>query len=554
MEGHEAYYTATTLKDGNNDCTLTIENVPADVANGAVVLAIDGQQRLDDVYLVDAEGIRGVSQSMIGSLTETVPVHAETKAEPDRVLHIHKTDGSGENGLANISFNLFFVGTVEDYLSGKLGIGTEPTDADIGKYAVSEKLVGTLTTDGSGNASLNLGTTDGVYLVKELPNDAVEEPCEPFFVVLPDWWRGKDGEPAYEITASPKNTVAKEDVDITKDVTKLDNKSDTYDVGAEHSWIIRTTIPKSIASGREYVITDTLDYRLDLVRIDKLELREKIANDVTPTQWADSEPVVLTRDVHYTVTTGKTTDTDGHTVDTFTVSLTEKGMQKIAQTVGTSYASYELHTYFTAKINENAQMGVNIPNEADIRYTNSVGKTFGDTSDQPEVHTGGALLLKVDASNEEITLGGATFEVYRMATQDEVAADKEKNELSQITVGETTYKMVKVSFYATPDLTKEKVTSVTTGIDGKAYIYGLAYGDYYLVETKAPDGYNVLREPTKFTVDATSHQVEHALRIENTSGVELPTTGGIGTGVFTATGALLTAAAVILLLRRRETA
>lgn len=551
MEGNKAYYVEKKLQNGINDCTLTIKNVPAEVASGAVVLAIDGEQTLNDVYLVDAKGIRGVSQSMIGSLTDTVPVHAETKAEPDRVLHIHKTDNE-KNGLANISFNLFYVGSVEDYLSGELGIGTKPTDADIEKYADSTKLVGTLTTDENGEASLNLGTTDGVYLVRELPNDAVEKPCEPFFVVLPDWSRGENGEPAYEITAEPKNAVATEEVDITKDVTELDNKSDTYDVGAEHSWIIRTTIPKSIASGKEYTITDTLDYRLDLVSIDRLELREKIANDVTPTQWAD-KPVVLTRDEHYTVAAGEANDTDGHTVDTFTVSLTEKGMQKIAQTVGTSYASYELHTYFTAKINENAQMGVNIPNEADIRYTNSVGKTFTDTSDRPEVHTGGALLLKVDASNGEITLGGATFEVYRKATQDEVAADKDKNELPQITVGETTYKMVKVSFYATESLSGEKVTSVTTTADGKAYIYGLAYGEYYLVETKAPDGYNVLREPTAFTVDATSHQ-ESALRIENTSGVELPTTGGIGTGVFTATGALLTAVAVILLLRRRETA
>lgn len=204
-----AYSVSRELVNGSNSCTLTIENVPAEYADGTVTLAIDGKQTLNDVYLVDAKGIRGASQSMIGALNTTLPVHAETRAEPDRVLNICKT--AGGRPLAGISFDVYRVGSLEDHLDGSLGIGAKPTNADVSKYAGYTNLVGTLTTGADGCASLNLGAgeeADGVYLVKELSDDRVSGAVDPFFVVLPDYSRcDETGAPAYTITASPKNTL-----------------------------------------------------------------------------------------------------------------------------------------------------------------------------------------------------------------------------------------------------------------------------------------------------------------------------------------------------------
>lgn len=560
------YYTSVELSNGKSTHTLTIQNVPAADAYGTVTLAIDGTQSApeNDVYLIDADGIRSVSQSMIGVRSGTLPVHAETTVEPDRVLNIRKYESNmGENyekaPLANISFNVYYVGSVEDFRNGKLNIGSSPTPADITKYADSKNLVGTLTTGEDGCASLNFGTEDGVYLVKELPNAAVSSSVA-FFVSLPDWSRlDASGNPAYTITASPKNTVTTEDVDIDKDVTEIDNQHDTFAVGADHTWIIRTSIPKTIASGKSYVVTDTLDWRLDYQQLDKIVLTKK-ANDGSSeeqTATADEDVETLLPGTHYTAEAKKVTN-ENHEVDTFTVSLTTAGMKKIAALVGSDYTSYELRTYFTAQINQNAVMGAEIPNQAHVEFTNNVGKTFTADSDQPEVHTGGAQLKKVDANDSTKTLAGATFEVYRIATSEESNADTE-NAISSYTVenadDETvTTKLMPVFFYDNATLTGEKVSSFTTDENGVGYVYGLAYGDYYLVETKAPSGYNKLATPIKITINATSHQTENAVTVKNTAGALLPSTGGPGTTAFSIGGTALMAAAVLLLLRRRKIA
>lgn len=547
-----AYYVSTALSNGTKTYTLTIENVPAAVANDAVTLAIDGVQYAPkDVYLVDARGIRGVSQSLAGVMEGLLPVHAAIKAEPDRVLNIYKTElvDKGENKtervpLENIAFDVYYVGAIKDYLGGSLSISRVPTDAEVALYAKSTNLVGTMTTDADGRASLNLHTEDGIYLVKELPNPAVESPCAPFYVMLPNWAE-KDATtgtyPSYTVTAQPKNTTTHEGPEIDKSVTSVGNTTDSYGVGVDHTWIIRTTIPKTIALGKEYVITDTLDYRLSYQRFDKLELALSAGT---------AEPTALIRGTDYTVTEETVQDAEERDVTKLTISLTQTGMKKVGKLVGDEPASYVLRSSFLAQINRNAQLATEIPNDADVDYTNNVGKKFTATSEEAEVHTGGVKLLKVNS--EQKPLAGATFELYRMATQAEVNADLEKNELPTLQLGETTYRVVRCAFYNSADLSGDAVTSLTTGADGSGYLYGLAYGDYYLVETQAPDGYNLLAAPVEVTINATSHTANGgAVTVVNTNGLQLPSTGGIGTGVYTAVGELLLCAAAILLLRRR---
>lgn len=554
----ENYTQVTNVTSGAY--TLTIQNVPADVAYGAVTLSIDGTQTVsEDVFLLDAEGIRGVSQSMIAPLSGTLPVHAEVKAEPDRVLTIYKT--AGGSPLQNISFDIYYVGSVDDYRAGRLSIGAAPTETDIKEYAVTTNLVGTITTDANGYGSLNFSTADGVYLVRELPNELVSDRVA-FFVSLPDWMRlDENGKPSYTITAYPKNTLVEEKVEIEKDVTKLDNEHDTFDVGENHTWIIQSSIPKTIATGKAYTVTDTLDYRLTLVSVGKVALatdggtfgnseNETYKKDESETPLGE-EATVLTKDTDYTVAIGTTADGKQ---DTFTVSLTPAGMTKIGSEVGSDYAKYELRIYFTAYINTDATVGENIPNKAHVEYTNNLYRTYEADSDQPEVHTGGAVILKVDKNNTSKTLAGAEFEVYREVTAAEVGA--EKYETKKINGND--HRMVKVSFYNTQDMSKSegKVTTLTTDENGKGYIYGLAYGEYYLVETKAPDGYNKLAEPVKITINENSHTEAGTLTITNTSGFELPETGGIGTRAFVLGGAMLMlgACAAAVLLRRKERA
>lgn len=101
----------------------------------------------------------------------------------------------------------------------------------------------------------------------------------------------------------------------------------------------------------------------------------------------------------------------------------------------------------------------------------------------------------------------------------------------------------------------------------------LAYGTYYLVETKAPDGYYVLTSPVKINVNNLGVVMEqggaqstasydsaagaYTVTVTNSSGYVLPETGGSGTILYTMGGLLLMLSAGLLLLykpiiRRKE--
>lgn len=538
MENDSAFYASAPLQNGANTVTLTVEKVSAAAAAGGVKLAIDGTQTVSDVFLFDAEGGRGTSQSLIGIDGSTLPVHAEVTVEPERVLHFYKTTkvantqgGYDRVPLEGITFDIWLAAELEDYLSGAV---TLPEAAE---YAPAGLPDYTVMTDADGRGSFSLtknGMPDGVYLVTERAHPAITAPVEQFYVILPA--TGTDGETwEYEVTVQPKNEV-RGDVDIEKDVISVGNDEAGVDADAPHTWIIGAAVPVDLAMGKSYVIADTLDDRLDFVG--NVRVQAEHANDRTVA------PVVLTEGEDYVLSV---TDSDslaeGKPCDGFTVSLTRSGMQKAAAAAGEDYAAWRIRVYFDAKINANAALGEEIPNRAELEYINSVGFTFDVESDIPKVYTGGAGLVKVDGDDEQTTLAGAEFCLYRAAKDGEEGLPLDGAEVP----------VVAVAFFDNAALQGEKVTSVITGEDGKAAFCGLAYGTYYLVETKAPGGYNLLQAPVELVIDETSHTAERAVTVINRSGVQLPDTGGVGTAVFTATGlALMAAAGVLLVLKRRK--
>ena len=83
---------------------------------------------------------------------------------------------------------------------------------------------------------------------------------------------------------------------------------------------------------------------------------------------------------------------------------------------------------------------------------------------------------------------------------------------------------------------------------------GLANGTYTLVEKTVPAGYNKAADST-FTISEgnyTATNLEQTSTVINEAGSVLPSTGGIGTTIFYAIGAVLVIGAGIVLVTRRR--
>lgn len=157
-------------------------------------------------------------------------------------------------------------------------------------------------------------------------------------------------------------------------------------------------------------------------------------------------------------------------------------------------------------------------------------------------------VTKVDSTNSNITLANAEFYVTKTTG---TGTDEKTVYYSYDNQNGTTWVD-----------TQDGATKLTSGEDGTFIIHGLEDGQYELVEVKAPDGYQL---PTSnFTFSVNNGVVNYVssgtasgntnVTVTNTTGTELPETGGAGTNFLTIGGLLLMAAAVGggCVLRRRR--
>lgn len=97
--------------------------------------------------------------------------------------------------------------------------------------------------------------------------------------------------------------------------------------------------------------------------------------------------------------------------------------------------------------------------------------------------------------------------------------------------------------------------NVTSGADGAFSYDPLAAGDYYLVETQAPAGYQPLTGEVPFSTDAANGEnvitISDIVNKKDTT-IDLPQTGGAGTVALTAAGVVLVAGAAAFIVRSRK--
>ena len=100
-------------------------------------------------------------------------------------------------------------------------------------------------------------------------------------------------------------------------------------------------------------------------------------------------------------------------------------------------------------------------------------------------------------------------------------------------------------------------TKLVSLANGHIDIEGIKAGTYYLQETKAPKGYNLLKEPKTVEIaEDGSIKVDNIsvekVDVKNNSGTVLPSTGGAGTTmIYLIGGALVLGSGVVLVTKRR---
>lgn len=253
----------------------------------------------------------------------------------------------------------------------------------------------------------------------------------------------------------------------------------------------------------------------------------------------------LTAGTDYTVTLPSTDNNNTVTFDLSTYIKPESGTSaaKAGDTITVTYS---------ATLNEKAETsttGNGNTNSAKVQYTNGPNTTdFGEsTPSETHTYTFGFDLKKVDGDNQ--ALAGAKFSLYKKGSTEAIQF---------VTAADGAYRV------ATNADAGEKVTEVETPENGIIKFTGLDDGEYTLKETQAPTDYNKAADTevkitAKYETDGTlgtwtvtNKGNDGFVTIVNRKGTLLPSTGGMGTIVFTVAGAAVVIAGVAWTIARRR--
>lgn len=324
------------------------------------------------------------------------------------------------------------------------------------------------------------------------------------------------------------------------------NASVDYSVGDTIPYRVTVDVPANIADLKTFTLTDTpknQEYQTGTLKI-----------------YSDSNFATETLVGEYTVTS----ENSG-----WKITFDPKKLSSVA--------GEKIYISFKMTLKEGAIVGsTGNTNKINLDYSNKILPDGTPDPGTPEtdkienettVYTFAIAVEKVDASNGN-ALNGVTFDLYRKLSDDAAV----EGNVSENPVKGLTGKFEKVE------------TDLTTNTEGKISVPGLAKGDYWLVETKTIDNYNLLKAPINVPITATYSETKKTETItdtttgkttttttietktltnageagvfktvvKNSKGFTLPTTGGIGTFVFTFAGIAMMAAAVILLITSKK--
>lgn len=418
--------------------------------------------------------------------------------------------------------------------------------------------------DDAGNYVIS-GLPAGYYLVKDKDNTLTGEN---------DFYTAYLMKVVADVRATPKGEKPTLEKQIQNNNTGEWSTTGNvaFQLGDTVKFRIITSVPdvSRYPDGYTYIVHDTMTAGFtSKVTADKASVSIVIDNDPTDTLAGD----------YYTIALNPHADTGETSHFDITINIS----QAIAD--GKIQPGDKLYINYAAVLNEKAdfyQVGQkHNTNTAQLEYSNNpngagTGKTPESTVNAWSLP---AIISKVDGKDNAKTLEGAKFVLSRNPNLKVSDMKCDEN-------GDPTVLTDLIPLFAPGDqqtstaaydiATAEQIANnqehITYVIElGSKTLAGFGEHAYYLYETKAPNGYNLLSEPVKFTFhssatndflagdpawitlnDSAIKLTGMQFEIANNSGATLPETGGIGTTLFYVIGALLVVGAGVLLVTKKR--
>lgn len=341
--------------------------------------------------------------------------------------------------------------------------------------------------------------------------------------------------------------------EIQSSLVTVDETTTTVNLKTEAPSITKTADKETVSIGQvvKYTVTgsipDTTGYAEYVYKIhDELSTGLDFVNDANGTA-CEGNSVKVT--VAFTEATDASTAPTTATIDTDNSKKMSLDLSAWVNANQTNKGKEFTVTYY-AKVNANAV--VTEKNKAHLEYGNKPGETTTTTPSEAKTPTYPLDINKIKKGTEE-KLAGAKFSLYTSE------ADAKNGENA-----------IKVSgsngnYVVDPASTTTEFESVKS-IEGKGYnlhINGLEAKDYWLVETKAPEGFNKLTAPIKVTITKTGDaewsvskdgtaEDDKIIDVENSSGSLLPSTGGRGAIAFAVIAAILVFGVAVSFIRDKR--
>ena len=316
-------------------------------------------------------------------------------------------------------------------------------------------------------------------------------------------------------------------------ITKTANK-ETAEIGQVVTYTVKGAIPDTTGyAGYVYKIHDELSKGLDFV------------NDVSGTACTGNKVAVKVAFTDGTDASAAPTEAAIATDNSKKMSLDLSAWVRTNQAnKGKTFTV----TYY-AKVNKDAVVTNN--NKASLEYGNNPSDITTTTPSEAKTNTYPLDIKKTNKKTSEL-LAGAKFSLYR-TEQD--AKDKR----NAITVSGSDG-----NYVVDPASTTTEFESVENNLGRyNLRVNGLAAGDYWLVETQAPEGFNKLTDPIKVTItkDGDTNwtvkkndtaEEDKIIDVENSTGSLLPSTGGRGAIAFAVIAALLVFGVAVSFIRDKR--